>query len=129
METAGQTCLRLLDALEALAAKEHSEVRAGRIPAALRTQQRAHSVIGRMAELLERPDLAARAAQTLLPRIKAIQADRSNTLDLLGASLQANRDQIQKINAADRRLNGMKAAYGSSRETRSAAGASLRDSA
>jgi hypothetical protein len=111
METPGQTCQRLLGALETLASEEQFAVRQGKGAVTLAVQQRAETVIARLAELLDDPEIAAQAAQTLLPRLASLQEHRAQTLDLMGERLTEISDHRASLNAARHRLDGMKSVY------------------
>ncbi len=120
METPGQTCLRLLAAIEKLAAEQNALVRSGQIEECLQSQQRARTIIGRLAELLARPDVAARATETILPRVQALQAGETATLELLQTSLAENQRRRHLLGTARGRLDRMQASYGRSRSVRPA---------
>lgn len=118
METPGQTCLRLLAALESLAAEQNALVRSGQIEECLQSQQRAQTIIGRLAELLARPDVAARATEALGPRVQILHANETATLELLQSALAANQRRRRQIAAARGRLARMQASYGRARSIR-----------
>ncbi len=120
METPAQTCVRLLAALESLAAEQNALVRSGQVEECLRSQQRAQTVIGRLGELLARPDVAARATEVLLPRAKALHASETATLELLESSLAENQRRRRLVGAARGRLDRMHASYGRARPGRPA---------
>jgi len=121
METPGQTCLRLLAALETLAAEQNALVRSGQLEECLQSQERARTIIGRLAELLARPDVAARANEALGPRVRVLHANQTATLELLQSSLAANQRRRRLIAAALGRLDRMQASYGRPRSVRPAA--------
>ncbi|MDD2763122.1 MAG: hypothetical protein PHE83_03990 [Opitutaceae bacterium] len=112
MESPGETCRRLLDAIETLAIEEEAGVRHGDPATMVLTQHRAEPVIARLVELLGKPETRTHVLPALRPRLLAVQARRTASLQLLAARLEAIRARRNLLDTVRRRLGGLKAAYG-----------------
>jgi hypothetical protein len=99
METPPQTFARLLAALEELAACESIQVAAGDHAGTLRTQQRASSVVERLAEL--GPDAADAPARA---RLAALLCTREIACRGISTRIECLRGELARVRLDLRRL-------------------------
>jgi hypothetical protein len=112
METPGEIFRRLVAALEILVAEEQCVLRSGEIEKVLAVQQRADPIITRLVELRKDPVLADREAEQLRPRLAALQARRSTSLEIMDTRLAEMRAALVALNSARSRLSNLGHAYG-----------------
>jgi len=117
MEKPGKTCQRLVAALERLVAEEQCVARTGEIEKISTVQQRANSIITRLAELMDDSGAAAPDFDLLRPRFALLQARRTATMEIMGARLTEMRATLNALDAARGRLGNMRNAYGLRRRT------------
>ena len=116
METAEETALRLLAALEILVAEDEFAVRAGEFEQTLAVQKRAEPVIVRLAQLLSRPGLSDQTRQSLSPRLTGLRARRAASLEVLNSRLVDMQASLATLDAAYNQLGDLKSAYGVERQ-------------
>ncbi len=106
MTTPAETWVRLIGALEDLAAQEALLLRGADFTAVLATQARAAPLVERLVALAGTADAAARA------RLSAVQALRSRSLEWLGAELARGREELQAMQVSRRRIAQIAPVYG-----------------
>ena len=116
METPGRTCQRLIEALECLVAEEQCIVRSGELQKIRAVQERADSVISRLAGLWNDPGTRPRDVDVLRPRLAILQASRADTIGIMDSQLAEMRARLASLNGARARLGGLRNAYGSRRQ-------------
>lgn len=115
METSAQTCVRLLIALEDLAAQEAAALDARDFPAAVTIQERAAPLVEHLAThgpAVAEKDAAFRA------RVAAFHAHRLKRGEWLAAQVDRVRAELHQMDASQRRVKQIAPVYG--RATRSA---------
>src|SRR5208283_2561549 len=100
METPGNTCQRLVAALELLVAEEQCVVRSGEIEKIRAVQQRADSIINRLVELRRDPEAAFQGTEPLLPRLAGLQARRVSSIEMMGSRLAEMRATLAALDSA-----------------------------
>ncbi len=112
METPGNTCQRLVAALELLVAEEQCVVRSGEIEKIRAVQQRADSIINRLVELRRDPEAAFQGTEPLLPRLAGLQARRVSSIEMMGSRLAEMRATLAALDSARSRLGHLRNTYG-----------------
>jgi len=116
METPGNTCQRLVSALEVLVAEEHCLVRSGEIQKIRAVQDRAESIISRLVELRSDPAAGPAETDSLLPRLAGLQARRASSIEVMGSRLAEMRATLSALGSARCRLAQLGTAYGPKRK-------------
>ncbi|MFI5336188.1 MAG: hypothetical protein ACHQ5A_05370 [Opitutales bacterium] len=107
METPVQTALRLLDALEDLAAQETANLRNLDFVEAVQVLERSAPLVNRLAELAADPEVLA-----LRPRIAALLDQRQQSASLLDAHLARVQSEMRRVDEARARLAKIAPVYG-----------------
>jgi hypothetical protein len=115
MDTPDKTFQRLVAALEQLVAEEHCVVRTGEFQKIRAVQLRADSIITRLVELHNDPEVTSQDTKPLLQRLAAVQGRRAATIEIMDARLAAMRATLAALDAGRSRLGNMRNAYGSRR--------------
>jgi flagellar biosynthesis/type III secretory pathway chaperone len=115
MQTPGNTCQRLVAALEILVAEEQCLVRSGEIQKIRDVQERTESIINRLAEIRRDPEVAPRETDSLLPRLAGLQARRASSIEMMGSRLAEMRATLAALDSARSRLGSLGKSYGSRR--------------
>ena len=108
METPAQTCVRLLAALEDLAAAEAATLLAGDFEVAVEIQGRAAPLVAYLGE--HGPAVADRAFRA---RIAAVLRQRSGSAARLGTRIDEVREELQSTQASQHRVARIAPVYGS----------------
>ena len=108
METPAQLCARLLAALEELAAQEAASLQARDFAAVVHLQERAAPLVAHLAE-----HGPAVADDALRARIAAWLAHRHETGEWLAEQIAHTKAELEKLDAARRRVARLRPAYGS----------------
>jgi hypothetical protein len=108
METAAQTCVRLVAALEDLAAREAATLDTCDFAAAIEIQERAAPLVDHL--VAHGPAAADRA---LRDRIAALLLRRAQTGEWLAAKIAAAREELRHTQVAQRRVARVAPVYGS----------------
>ena len=115
MQTPGNTCQRLVAALEILVAEEQCVVRSGEIQKIRDVQGRTESIIRRLAEIRRDPAVAPEETDSLLPRLAGLQARRASSIEMMGSRLAEMRATLAALDSARSRLGKLGKSYGSRR--------------
>jgi hypothetical protein len=115
MQTPGNTCLRLVAAIELLVAEEQCLVRSGEIQKIGAIQQRAESIISRLVELRHDPAIAPQDKERLLPRLADLQARRASSIEMMGTRLAEMSATLAALDSARSRLGQLRNAYAQKR--------------
>jgi hypothetical protein len=115
MQTPGNTCQRLVTALEILVAEEQCLVRSGEIQKIRDVQERAESIITRLGELQRDPAVTPQDTKPLLPRLAGLQARRASSIETMGSRLSEMRATLAALASARSRLGSLRNAYGPKR--------------
>ena len=116
MQTPGNTCQRLVAALEILVAEEQCLVRSGEIQKIRAVQERAESVVNRLVELGRDPEFASRDTEALLPRLAGLQARRASSIEMMGSRMAEMRATLAALDSARSRLGNLRNTYGRKRK-------------
>lgn len=109
METPAQTCARLLVALEDLAAQEAIRLEARDFAGAVKIQERAAPLV----EHLAAHGAAVAASDTAFrSRVAAFQARRLRTGEWIAEQMARTREQLQRVEASQRRATQIAPVYG-----------------
>lgn len=112
METAAQTCARLVTALEDLVAQETSALQARDFAAAIEIQERAAPLVDH---------LVAHADDIVEPRLRErigkIREHRHRSGEWLAEQIEHTRQELLQMHASRRRVAQVAPAYGSGRGT------------
>ena len=111
MDTPGNTCHRLVSALEILVAEEHALVCSGEIRKIRAVQDRAELIIARLAELRRDPTVSSEEFDPVRPRLAGLQARRASSIETVGARLAEMRATLSALNSARGRLGQLDNAY------------------
>lgn len=106
MATTAETWVRLLGALEDLAAQEALLLRGSDFAGVLATQARAGPLIARLATLAETADAGVRL------RVKSVLALRARSLEWLETEMSRVRDELQTMQVSSRRVAQFAPVYG-----------------
>jgi hypothetical protein len=106
METAAQTCLRLIGALEELGVHEKASLAARDFPAVALVQERAAPLVAHLAE--HGPSVAD---DELRRRIAAWLARRHEYGEWLAAQIARAKQELAEIEASERRIRRVSPAY------------------
>jgi len=117
MQTPGNTCQRLVAALEILVAEEQCLVRSGEMQKIRDVQQRAESIITRLVELRRDPEVAPQETEPLLPRLAGLQARRASSIEMMGSRLAEMRATLVALDSTRSRLGQLRSAYTRKRKT------------
>jgi hypothetical protein len=117
MQTPGNTCQRLVAALEILVAEEQCLVRSGEIQKIRAVQERAESVVNRLVELRRDSESASRDTEALLPRLAGLQARRASSIEMMGSRMAEMRATLAALDSARSRLGQLRSAYTHKRKT------------
>lgn len=109
METPAQRCVRIVAALEDLAAQEAASIAAGDYPGALAVQDRAEPLVDFLANDASVP----RNDTQLRKRVASICTRRQSTGEKLGAEMTQVRAELQQMQAAQSRVAKIAPVYGS----------------
>jgi hypothetical protein len=117
MQTPGNTCQRLVAALEILVAEEQCLVRSGEMQEIRAVQDRAESIINCLVELRRDPAVAPQDTEPLLPRLAGLQARRASSIEMMGSRLAEMRATLAALDSARSRLGQLRSAYTRKRKT------------
>jgi hypothetical protein len=106
METPVQTAVRLLSALEDMAAQESNLLRTLDFVDAVEIQERAAPLVQKLVELAHHPEVAA-----LQSRVGALLTRRNQNRHFLDAHLAQLQSELRRIDEARVRLAGLAPAY------------------
>ena len=109
MESAAQTCARLISALEDLAGQEAAALQARDFAAAIEIQDRAAPLVDHLARHAR--DISDPAQQA---RLRAVQAKRDRTGEWLAEQIERAREELAQTSAARRRVAQIAPVYGRS---------------
>jgi hypothetical protein len=114
METPGESALRLLTAVETLAAEEEIAIRSSAIVDTIQIQERLEPLLSRLVELCTSNELPPRLRLLLPPRVASVRTRRQASQQLLEASAAAARVSLAKLEVARQQLGNMRSVYGQS---------------
>ncbi len=106
METPVQAAVRLLSALEDMAAQESANLRNLDLVEAVQVLERAAPLVQRLAELADDPTVAP-----LRDRVQALVLQRQQSAALIDAHLARLQSELRRVDEARRRLGQVAPAY------------------